>query len=83
MSGTAADRSPILDRRRIDQSLKSAPFFGRCAPWEILSVSIWLMKAMHWKKLGFRLGYKAANLFNDPNYVPPNTTFTAAQFGTV
>jgi hypothetical protein len=31
----------------------------------------------------FQVGAQAANLFNHPNYAPPNTSFNTASFGTI
>jgi hypothetical protein len=31
----------------------------------------------------FQIGAQAANLFNHPNYAPPNTTYNTASFGTI
>jgi len=33
--------------------------------------------------MAFQVGAQAANLFNHPNYAPPNTTFNTAAFGTI
>jgi hypothetical protein len=48
------------------------------------SVSLSLMKAVQLKENArFQIGAQAANLFNHPNYAPPNTTFNTASFGTL
>jgi hypothetical protein len=42
------------------------------------------MKAVQLKEnIRFQIGAQAANLFNHPNYAPPNTTFNTASFGTL
>jgi hypothetical protein len=48
------------------------------------SVSISMMKAISFTEaMRFQIGAQAANLFNHPNYAPPNTTFNTAAFGTI
>jgi hypothetical protein len=48
------------------------------------SVSLSLMKAvMFTESMRFQVGAQAANLFNHPNYAPPNTTFNTGAFGTI
>jgi hypothetical protein len=48
------------------------------------SVSISMMKSVHFtENMRFQVGVQAANLFNHPNYAPPNTTFNTAAFGTI
>ena len=48
------------------------------------SVSISMMKAINFTEaMRFQIGAQAANLFNHPNYAPPNTTFNTAPFGTI
>ena len=48
------------------------------------AVSISLMKAVQLKEtVRLQIGGQAANLFNHPNYAPPNTTFNTAAFGTL
>jgi hypothetical protein len=42
------------------------------------------MKAvMFTESMRFQVGAQAANLFNHPNYAPPNTTFNTGAFGTI
>jgi len=48
------------------------------------SVSISMMKSVRFtESMRFQVGAQAANLFNHPNYAPPNTTFNTASFGTI
>jgi hypothetical protein len=48
------------------------------------SVSLSLMKTVPIKEgVRFQIGAQAANLFNHPNYAPPNTTLNTAAFGTI
>ncbi len=48
------------------------------------SVSMSLLKTVQIKeKYRIQLGAQVANLFNHPNYSPPNTTFNTAAFGTI
>jgi hypothetical protein len=48
------------------------------------AVSMSLMKAVPLKEgVRFQVGAQAANLFNHPNYSPPNTTFNTSAFGTI
>jgi len=48
------------------------------------SVSMSLLKTISVKeKYKLQLGAQVANLFNHPNYSPPNTTFNTAAFGTI
>ena len=48
------------------------------------SVSMSLLKTVQVKeKYKLQLGAQVANLFNHPNYSPPNTTFNTAAFGTI
>jgi hypothetical protein len=48
------------------------------------SVSISMMKAINFTEaMRVQIGAQAANLFNHPNYAPPNTTFNTAPFGTI
>ena len=43
-----------------------------------------LMKAVAiTEQVRFQLGAQMSNLFNHPNYAPPNTTFNTAAFGTL
>jgi hypothetical protein len=47
-------------------------------------VSISMMKSVRFtENMRFQVGAQAANLFNHPNYAPPNTTFNTASFGTI
>ena len=48
------------------------------------SVSLSLLKTVQIKeKYRIQLGAQTANLFNHPNYSPPNTTFNTSAFGTI
>ena len=48
------------------------------------SVSVSLMKSVQIREnIRAVMGAQAANLFNHPNYAPPNTTFNTAAFGTL
>jgi hypothetical protein len=48
------------------------------------SVSVSLMKGIRFTETTrFQVGAQAANLFNHPNYAPPNTIFNTAAFGTI
>jgi len=48
------------------------------------SVSMSLLKTVQVReKYKLQLGAQVANLFNHPNYSPPNTTFNTAAFGTI
>ncbi len=48
------------------------------------SVSMSLLKTVAIKeKYRMQFGAQAANLFNHPNYSPPNTTFNTSAFGTI
>jgi hypothetical protein len=48
------------------------------------SVSISMMKSIRFtENMRFQIGAQAANLFNHPNYAPPNTTYNTASFGTI
>jgi hypothetical protein len=48
------------------------------------SVSLSLLKTVQIKeKYRLQLGAQTANLFNHPNYSPPNTTFNTSAFGTI
>jgi len=48
------------------------------------AVSLSLMKSVSLKEgIRFQIGAQAANLFNHPNYSPPNTTFNTSAFGTI
>jgi len=48
------------------------------------AVSVSLMKSVHFtENVRLQLGAQAANLFNHPNYAPPNTVFNTAPFGTI
>jgi hypothetical protein len=48
------------------------------------SVSISMMKSIRFtENMRFQFGAQAANLFNHPNYAPPNTTFNTASYGTI
>jgi hypothetical protein len=48
------------------------------------AVSVSMMKAVQIREnVRFQIGGQAANLFNHPNYAPPNTTFNTAAFGTL
>jgi hypothetical protein len=48
------------------------------------SVSLSLLKTVQIKeKYRIQLGAQTANLFNHPNYAPPNTTFNTGAFGTI
>ena len=48
------------------------------------SVSLSLMKSVRIvERIRFQVGVQAANLFNHPNYAPPNTTFNTAAYGTI
>jgi hypothetical protein len=43
-----------------------------------------MMKSVQLKEtVRMQIGAQAANLFNHPNYAPPNTTFNTAAFGTL
>jgi hypothetical protein len=47
-------------------------------------VSMSLMKSVNFtESLRLQVGAQAANLFNHPNYAPPNTVFNTAPFGTI
>jgi hypothetical protein len=48
------------------------------------AVSVSLMKSISFaERVRFQVGAQAANLFNHPNYAPPNTSFNTASFGTI
>jgi hypothetical protein len=48
------------------------------------AVSMSLMKAVAiTEQVRFQVGAQVGNLFNHPNYAPPNTTFNTAAFGTL
>jgi hypothetical protein len=48
------------------------------------AVSLSLMKAVAIREsLQVRIGAQVGNLFNHPNYAPPNVTLTTAAFGTL
>jgi hypothetical protein len=48
------------------------------------AVSVSLMKSISFaERVRFQFGAQAANLFNHPNYAPPNTSFNTASFGTI
>jgi hypothetical protein len=48
------------------------------------SVSVSLMKSVRFtESVRLQFGAQAANLFNHPNYAPPNTVFNTAPFGTI
>ena len=48
------------------------------------AISLSLMKSVSIREgIRFQFGGQAANLFNHPNYAPPNTTFNTAAFGTI
>jgi hypothetical protein len=48
------------------------------------AVSMSLMKAVNiTERVRFQVGAQVGNLFNHPNYAPPNTTLTTSAFGTL
>jgi Carboxypeptidase regulatory-like domain/TonB dependent receptor len=48
------------------------------------AVSVSLIKSIRLKEgINFRIGGQSANLFNHPNYAPPNTSLVSGSFGTL
>lgn len=48
------------------------------------AISVSLIKAVKFtEKVRFQLGGEAANLFNHPNYAPPNLSFSTAAYGSI
>jgi hypothetical protein len=49
---------------------------------EVVSLSLFKSTTIA-ERVRLQLGVSAANLFNHPNYSPPNTSFNTAAFGTI
>ena len=49
---------------------------------QVVSLSMFKAVAVT-ERVKFQIGASAANLFNHPNYAPPNTSFNTAAFGTI
>jgi hypothetical protein len=95
---TVAGVSPLASSPTIGQWLNPAAFvvpknnigrFGDAPVGEMQgpgtqSVSMSLMKGIRFTETSMlQIGGQAANLFNHPNYAPPNTTFNTAPFGSI
>jgi len=95
---TVAGQSPLATNPTIGQWLNPAAFaipknnigrfgddpLGEFAGPGTQSVSLSLMKAVQIREsMRLQFGGQAANLFNHPNYNPPNTTLNTAPFGTI